>query len=234
MATFLDLQNEVKARVIDLPQVVEQLIPTFLNRALRSAQDRYNWLIMRGTVAKITTLDQSSLGPIPADWKDWREKPYGVDYLGSQWEFSIAVSSASLFTRIGWQDQGRPIFIRQSEPTEDVLGLGEFIVNPIPDGISDYPDGEYRIYIPYWRYLPALVNPGDTNWFTENIPAWLAYTAAQDAFGVDWDEERMTLWAQLAQREWAEKVRTDKLKQLQGVDTLVPVTEGVRGFRISR
>ena len=69
-------------------------------------------------------------------------------------------------------------------------------VYPYPDGASDWPDGNYRIQIPYWGYVPDLKANGDANWFTKDGPGaeYIIAAASMMCFEMDWDEARATFW----------------------------------------
>jgi hypothetical protein len=79
--------------------------------------------------------------------------------------------------------------------SSDLTTLG-IEVYPYPDGASDWPDGNYRIQIPYWAYTPPLVASGDTNWFTRDGPGveYIVAAASMMCFEMDWDEARATFW----------------------------------------
>jgi len=233
MATFAEIRARVERRVIDLPAATAAEVPILINAAIRKVQSKHNWRVMEAELSTVTVLDQRLLAAIPADWKEQRGTPYGVDNLGGNWALSYAANRNAILTRLNTDSDGRPVFLLQAEPT-DINGATNLEVWPLPDGISDYPDGEYRVYIPYWRWLPKLVSEGDSNWFTDNLEEFIVYHAAKDAFGVDWDEERMAVWAQAAAGEYADVLAQDKKSRLAGFDTLVPVWKGARGFEVSR
>jgi hypothetical protein len=99
-----------------------------------------------------------------------------------------------------------------------------FEVYPLPDGLSLYANssaGEYRIRVPYWKFLPALTGSG-TNWFTANAEEWIVFEATSDGFFMDHDEQRGTLWAQRASAKWADVLLADKRLRLSPVTHLVP------------
>ena len=98
-----------------------------------------------------------------------------------------------------------------------------FEVFPLPDGQSLYANGQYRIVVPYWKYLTALSASSDTNWFTANAEQWIVWKTASEAFFLDWDEERATFWAQKAAGARKEVIDLDKKYRLAGVRELVPI-----------
>lgn len=233
MATYSQLQDRVAKNVIDLPEAVAEAIPHLVQQAHRKAQSQHNWVkCMKATVQAVTVYQQRLLIPAPTDFKEWRDKPYAVDRLGGSWELGIADDERAIMTIYGDQDSGRPFFLMLGDP--DIFGTYDMNVWPLPDGISDYPDGEYRLRIPYWRWLPQLAEAGDHDWITDNLPEYITYHATREAFGKDWDEERMVVYTQKAGEEFALARQADKVSALSGVDTLVPVWRGYRAHRVTR
>ncbi len=55
-------------------------------------------------------------------------------------------------------------------------------VYPFPDGSSDWSDGNYRVNIPYWSYIPIPVGERDTNWFLVNGIEFLVAAATSACF----------------------------------------------------
>jgi hypothetical protein len=108
----------------------------------------------------------------------------------------------------------------ESEPND--AGARNWEVYPLPDESADWGDGQYRVYVPYWRFLPDLVADGDTNWFTTHAEEFIVKMAAAEGFFYDWDEERGTLWEAKAGSELRDAVVRDKQELLAGVDTFVP------------
>lgn len=232
MATLADLISRTQRRVIDLPPAVQTEVPQLVHSAYRRAQQQHNFQVMKATLSANTVIDQRLLVAKPDDWKEWRDKPYAIDNLGGSWELGIADDMRAILTVYGNQDDGRPFWLLLSDP--DMFGAQDINVWPLPDGISDYPDGEYRLNIPYWRYLPNLTQSSDHNWITDNLEEYIVYHATREAFGLDWDEERMLVWTQKAQEEYRLAVHADKINQLSGVDTLVPNWRGYRQRRVTR
>ena len=93
---------------------------------------------------------------------------------------------------------------------------------PLPDGLRDYSDGDYRVTVPYWRYLAALSGDSDTNWFTVNAIPWILSRATAEAFALNWDLAREAQWLAKAAVARGIVVNLDKRIWLGGFDTLVP------------
>lgn len=225
MGTFLSIQNRVKVAIIDLPTAVSDAVPGLVNTALKDIQDKANFWIMRATQTYTTVLNTRSLGATPANFKEFRARPYYLRNDGSMRPMVTAPDAGDILLAIGNADKSFPMVIQRSEPTNDA-GASTMNVWPLPDGISDYVGGEYRIVVPYWKYMPALSADGDTNWLTVNAEEYIFKRAVAEGFGMDWDEERMALWLQRAENEFNTIVKADKKARLVGVDTLVPHHRG--------
>lgn len=233
MATFLQLQTRVRRRVIDAPAAVVAEVPDLINEALRTIQDLHSFRVMETLAPVVVSVTGTRvLAPVPSDFKEFRSFPYRIDFGGRQHEFISAPDRNTVQGSYGTADTGAPEVITVSEP--DDLGVRNWEIWPLSDLASDWGDGEYRIYVPYWRYLPPLVADGDTNWFTVNAGRWLIEQAVADAFAVDWDEERMAVWSQRAAGEFKKVVKRDKYAAIAGVDLLVPMWQGANQSRLRR
>lgn len=227
MATFQDLQTRVQRRVIDLPQAVRDEVPDLINQAIRSIQKKHDFKVMEEELTLVTVIGSQTLGNVPELWKSLRDQAYRTEALGRV--FPLSLSNTSRAPREVWatEDEGAPTVLWETSPLS-VEGERQFMVWPIPDGNSDWDDGEYRVTIPYWRYVPHLTLPTSTNWFTNNAEMYIINQATAEAFALDWDEERMAVWAQKAAAEQHEVISTDKKFRLAGVDTMVPHWRGAR------
>lgn len=224
MATFLEIKTDVQNWVIDLPTAVQNSVPGYINKALVKIQNRHDFKVMEGMLTPTTTIGVRQLALLsPTTFKKARGRPFIVREDGTKKRLIWALTEESLLPAFddAIYDEGEPMVIVQGIPTSD---LNDRPVNvfPYPDGNSDYTDGEYRVKIPYWRYLPALSADGDTNWFTINATEYLTYKAIADAFSLNWDMEQMAVWLQKAEVEYKEVVLKDKLARLAEVNTLVP------------
>lgn len=218
--TFGELQQEVFRNVIDLPTAVQQGVPAFINRAAKRVQKRHNFdNFMKAEAPYVTTASTRILGPLPSRFKEFRERPYWIEDLGRARPMEVTKSAGQAAIAFGTApdlDFGFPKVIR---PTEDGADLE---VYPFPDGLSLEPDGEYRVFVPYWRYLPTLEEDEDENWLTLNGSEYLINEATAMAFLVNWDEQRAGVWAGRARQEQAELIRVDKNNAAAYTDTLVP------------
>lgn len=232
MATYGELIDRVQTRVIDLPTAVQDEVPTLINEAITSIQREHNFSVMETLGGPYTTTaDTRVLTSMPENFKDYRGLPYWQEEdTGVQHEVGVAPSRQAMLGYFNTLDEGEPQFLLEGEPND--LNVRNWEVWPLTDQLSDYSDTEYRLYVPYYRYLPALSNLSDTNWFTLNAVEYIVYRAEGEAFGVDWDEERMALWLQRGQTLLAEVIRTDKKRKVSSLQTLVPHWRGQRQNRL--
>lgn len=217
MATFLELKERVKRRLIDLPAAVLTEVPDLVNKGLRELQRRHNFQVMEALQATTTLVStRAMVGVVPTDFKELRDRPFTTDDTGYNRELVIAPSRNALIRNWEADDEGAPTALLRSE------GGTSWDVWPLPDGNSDYTNGEYRISIPYWKYLPKLVADGDTNWFTTEGEWFIVALATAEGFWLDWDEERATVWEQRGASQLAQIILADKHQRLGGMDTFVP------------
>lgn len=228
MATYSELQTRIERRVIDLPSAVTTEIPLLINEALKELQEEHNFKVMEAIGGPYTTtLDTRTLVTIPSTFKEYRGNPYYVENTGYKVALDMATvpNIQSALDAFQTEDDGEPLLLLESSPTD--TGSRSWEVYPLPDGLSDYDDGEYRIYVPYWRYLPDLSADGDTNWFTVNAREYVIARATAEAFALDWDVEHQTEWLQKAAQYKQRVIKLDKRYWVSGVKTLVPHFDGV-------
>lgn len=236
MATFAELKDRVGRLIIDLPSFVQDETPRHINLALREAQLAHNFHVMEEETAVLVTSEgQRVLSTTPTDWKEIRGLPYTIAADGTVNELLWATDRAAVIRDLGTDAGGEasvtvmsgpPAAILRSEPT-DIHGASNLEVWPLPDGFSTYANtsaGEYRIVVPYWKYLPALSANGDYNWFTTHPhgEAFIVWQAVANGFFADWDEERGTLWTQRAAVPLQKLIQEDKRARLASQRTLVP------------
>lgn len=231
MATFGELQTTVTTLVIDPSPNVLALTPAFINSAIRKLQQKHNFKVMEASTTVTTTESQRILGARPADWKESRGKPYYLGDLDGFGEMDYVSQIGQAYAMYGDDpdlDFGVPRVLFEDDTNS------QFLVFPYPDGLSSGPNGEYSVSIPYWRYLPALVNPGDTNWFTENATSWIEYYAASEAFYANQDDRRADTWRSRADREFSDILLTDKRRRLADIGSTIVPHLGARMPHIGR
>lgn len=207
--TFSTLQTRVQTRVIDLPSAVSAEIPTLINDAIHFLCAQHNFKVMEGETNYTTTSSTTShiLGTIPTDWKEPRNQPYYISSVGWTKEMLWQPNRDLVYRRWAPLDPNqigppRDLFLGEASnstvppvpnPDQD-MGFLNVEVYPFSDSQSDYSDGQYRIHVPYWRYLPELSAGSDHNWFTDWCDRFLIDYATADAFALDWDEAREGFW----------------------------------------
>lgn len=235
MGNYIQLQNLVSKMVIDLPTAVQEEIPSLVNEAMRDLQNEHNYKVMEALVsAQQTVADTRTLLAKPANWKEWRDDPYFLDdtdgaKTAMTW-FTSREAALEVFTN---EEEGPPQALLISEPTTEA-GAANIEVWPLSDSASDFDNNEYRIYIPYWKYLAALSADEDTNWLTVNAERAIVEYAVAKAFALDWDAEHEALHTQKAEVFRLKAQKFDKISRIMGVTTLVPHYRGVFSPRIRR
>lgn len=197
-----------------------------MNEAIRALEDQHNFRTME-TLATATTADTVRvLLPVPANWKEPNGRPWRVSSdTGFRQRLQYAPTREAVGGLYSLTDTGAPTHLLRTEPTD--AGVSNFEVWPLSDVNSDYTNGEYRVVVPYWRYLPALSADSDTNWFTTNAQEYIIHVAAGMAFSLDWDENRLALWTQLAKGFEQRAIKRDKMQRIMGgAPTLVPYWRG--------
>lgn len=256
MATFLDLQTRVQRRLIDAPDHVLAEVPDLINEALKSLQDAHDFKVMENqktyrTVANANLLvDSAAPGTIadnvPLDFKSFRKKQLYRDSLGRfipldaftdiqevRLAFGAAVSPdfsnvGSPKALVGGGFGFNVVFPSSGDPLHR-----RFEIWPASDSNSDFPDGEYLIFVLYWYFLADLVADNDTNWFLtqKQTIQYIIRKAVAEGFLLDWDEERAGVWEARATQALNEAKITDKMYRLATFDTIVPY-RGVNAIKV--
>lgn len=227
MASYSDIQTKVQRRVIDLPTAVTAEVPDLVNWALLEIQRQHNFNIMRADVTYTTVAATRDLGDLPTDFKQFRGLPFYTNNDGSTSNMALANSLADVHLSYDDATEGPPSVLMPQAP-ETESGTTPLHVWPLPDDLSDYSDGEYRITVPYWKYLTALSSASQSNWFTNNAEMYLVFRATAEAFDINHDDANFAKYVTKANAEFAKVMRADKLQSLLGVDTLVPRYRGAR------
>ncbi len=219
MATFAELKSEVQSLLIDADTVVQNLTGKWVNRAIRKLEAKHNFKVMEASQSFTTTAFQRRLGSRPGDWKMARGKPYYIESLGEIRKFGWAPSESEALAATGNNvdlDWGRPRLIFDNDLP------GEFDIYPYPDGLSDYDDGEYRVVVPYWKFLGQLISDSDTNWFTTNAEQWIIYQSVAEGFYANEDEARAQTWETRGMREYKDVLWLDKARRMGDVENFIP------------
>lgn len=225
MAQFSALQSRVQTEIIDASTAVTSLIPTWINAAIFWLQAKHNFQVQQAEAPFVTSstpaLGNSQthiIGQIPADWKCKRGLPYYQLFIGEAVQMDWLVEREYVYrkwARADYNQVGPPsdLFIGEAEnaafpptggsPSNNMTGLN-IETYPFPDGSSDWSDGNYRIFVPYYRYLPALVNSTDTSWFTldGNQAEFVVRFSVYRGFLANEDEQRAMVHFKEAFGNW--------------------------------
>lgn len=219
--TYSDLKTRVSRRVIDLPPPVVAEVPDLVNDAIRSMQRKYNFRAMEESASFTTAEGVLLLGTIDR-FKEYRDDgPYLLRKLirGRTLLTTVgAIVDKAVLSDVDLPDE--PEFIVNT--VNKASGVWSFSIAPYPNTFSDWPDGNYRIVVPYYEYSAKLVNDSDTNWFVDNAEDYIIMKATAEAFGLDWDYDSMALWLQRAEEKFKELKKADATNRLSGVNELVP------------
>lgn len=247
--TYSAMQTRVNRRVIDLPAAVQAEVPQLLNVALAKLQERHNFKVMERELAVYTAVNShtilQSVGgsavTIPTapaiNFKEWRGEPWFLRYQdGSPRAVTWAPSREAIWGALSnggaiSSDTGFPMVLLE-EISDDTNARG-ISVYPLPDGNSDYSDGEYRLTLPYYAYVAVLSAAGDHNWFTDQASGeeYLVRWATAEAHALNWDFEKFQILTADAERHYNDLVRADKRYRLGSVHEFVPHWRGVHSTK---
>lgn len=204
--TYIQLRNAVLRNVIDQPARVTGAVADLVNRAIRDLTDGHNFKCMEADQTYTTAAGLRTLGELPANFKEFRinEKPFVREFDGSSYELDLLPSREDALRTYSYDDAddtGAPKALTWATKANDNDAPLELSLWPLSDTGSEWTDapaGEYRIIVPYWRYMDDLTTDGETNWFTNNCPQYIEMYATALGFLVNWDEQRAGQWFTLA------------------------------------
>lgn len=231
MATLADLRGRITEQVYDAPGFVTSgtgVLDRWINEAVKKLQEKRNYRVMAATLEANTTVDTRVLVARPDGWKEARaDRPYVHRMLGDVTWLRWAGGEEDVrkeFTLDEATDRGPPRWLRETPPVDE-LGNVNIEVYPFPDGQSDWtsaPAGEYRVVIPYWRYLTVLSDAGvQENWFTRNAEEYIEFYGQWRAFRASWDQDRnieaRALMRDMERDLWRKNVM-EELKDFRGFE----------------
>lgn len=218
MATFSSLKTKVQNRIIDSPTLITTEVGDLVNSAMADLQEAHSFRVMEALLEATTTASSHTLVAKPGNWKSDRGKPWWLDVRGDKHPMDWAASREEVlvhYAQDSTTDVGDPKALLLGEP-EDEANAQTILVFPYPDGNSEQSDGEYRVKIPYWKYLADLSNDADENWFTQDKHGanYIVFKATAEGFVGIWDEERSAVWETKAAAELRKIIRRDKLSRI--------------------
>lgn len=226
--TFAQVKTEVQSWLLDLPSGAVTRIDGWVNEAIKDAARRYNFRCMEAKIAdQQTALNTRLLVARPADWKESRSLPFYVNQDGSTREIGWGPSESDLHrsyadripqeTSASAVDNGSPRYLLENQLTETTAQID---VYPLPDQLSGWANGNYRITIPYWKFPATLSTDGETNFFTQNNEFYVIFKACALGFAWSRDVENSVLYETKAEIFFQKLKNLDKKTRLGDRTTL--------------
>lgn len=206
---FGEIKAKVRDYLVDLPAETSALVADWVNHALRVAQDRHNFRAMEAQADYVTVAGARKLADKPADWKEFRVLPWLEGPQGDTREIQWASSITDMMQGFGvsaTHDVGAPRALLET-PTE-------IHVYPLPSGTSLWPDGEFRISVPYWRYFPSMTGAADESFFTGALGWFLVFHATAEGMVFNREEERAAVFIGKAEQEFGRCVSMDRKSRI--------------------
>lgn len=218
--TFLNLKERLERWIIDNNAQLTTETAALVNKGHRELQKRHNFRTMEiKTSAEqlVTTNITRTVGVLPDDWKEKRANPYYVDVSGNTIPIEWAPSEEEMVKQFDdntTTDKGTPRFILETNTGFDVF--------PFPDDLSDHGDGNWRIIVPYYKFLDVLSADGDNDFLTNNLEWSLIAHSLAWGFLLNWDEQRAAVWTQLAENEMTRDIKHEKSKKFKRSGIMKP------------
>lgn len=221
MSTYLQIQNDVKGWLRDLPADTLSAIPGLVNDALRELQRWHGWRCMETSATLTTTPASATLGTI-ARFRGVNGAPYRISAVdGARTPMGWLDSLPQLSNIYKTGETGRPRHLYIAAVADDLTATLQ--AWPNTDSGSDWGDGEYRIQVGWLQFLPALTAPDDTNWFTINGTEALRLLTLWRAHALNLDESRAAQYLQMAQTAAGDLRRQERTSR-GGAGTLTYAT----------
>ena len=218
MPTFAELKTRLERWAVDNNTALTTESGDLINKGHRELQDRYNFKTMEATTGVTQTTDVTRLlTALPSDWKERRANPFLTDVNGNTKPIEWAPTEEEMVKQFDDNtvtDKGEPEFVYESATG--------FNVYPFPDTLSDHANGNWRITIPYYKYLTELSADGDNDFLTNNLQWAIHAHALGFAFLLNQDEARATVWIQVAENQMKSDIRQEKKKKFKRSGILRP------------
>lgn len=224
MATLSTLRSDLRtwtathANPAVLPDVV---CDECINAAIGLMQEAHLWRGMETTSVTLTFPAGAESIPLPTDYVA-QKAVYQAD---------AATPIPLAYVEKTLRDQ----FIRTEAPTGGPRDPEYVQIAPVDGASCDlvlYAIWQERLYLypppssidltlllDYWKRLPPLVNPDDTNFFTDRYPHVLRYGALADAYAFLQEDERSAQHRQMFEGMLARVIIDDKTFMLAGGTT---------------
>jgi hypothetical protein len=173
------------------------VIPTFID----FAEAEFNRILrIRQMVARAEAVIDSRFSAVPADFLEAKDLVIVTGNPVTPLEFATQQEIAQL-RNTTITSAGKPRYF-------SVVG-GQFEFLPTPDA-------EYSLEMTYYANITPLANDSDTNWLLTAYPDLYLYTSLMHSAPYLKDDERITIWANLAQKAKSELVESDQSASYAG------------------
>lgn len=229
----LTVYNIVAANIIDANDEVMALVYGYIKRAVHDLEDLRLFRVNREVLTVVTVEDQRKLDDLPSDWNGIRKNPFYVDGTGAKGRMTWLPDTEELDKSYSEDPADK------GPPAEVLVTEDELEVYPLPDGLaatgSVYSDGDYRVHVPYWKYLPDLT-PAQTNYFFNSDSLTLRYIEEKttaEALLFNRDREEWMTWGMKAQGT-LKKIKMEMKYQALPRDINLAPRRSVRASRNQR
>jgi hypothetical protein len=180
------------------------VIPTFIDFA--EAEFNRN-LRVRQMVTRAEAVIDTRFSAVPADFIEAKDLVIVTGNPVTPLQFVTQQEMAQLRST-SITSAGKPLYF-------SVVG-GQFEMCPTPDG-------EYSLEMSYFGQIDALVDDSDTNWLLREYPDIYLYTSLMHSAPYLKDDERITVWAQLASKAKEELLARDTSASFNGSTPVIRV-----------
>src|SRR5262245_58749269 len=165
MGTFATIQDRAVRLVENVFPLPESLLLELLdciNQQQRRACELHAFRATETEGAFVTVAGTHTLAALPADWRSPRGRPYRVTNQGIYRELDWLPSTQDMVRTYDdmTTNTGPPRYVLERAT--------DLAVYPFSNSQSDWPDKQYRVRVPYYRYFADLSAASDTNWLTQN------------------------------------------------------------------
>ena len=180
------------------------VIPTFIDFA--EAEFNRN-LRVRQMVTRAEAVIDTRFSAVPADFIEAKDLVIVTGNPVTPLQFVTQQEMAQLRST-SITSAGKPLYF-------SVVG-GQFEMCPTPDA-------EYSLEMSYFGQIDALVDDTDTNWLLREYPDIYLYTSLMHSAPYLKDDERITVWAQLASKAKEELLARDTSASFNGSTPVIRV-----------
>lgn len=198
--------GELKSAVADFlnRSDLTSVIPTFIDFA--EAEFNRN-LRVRQMVTRAEAVIDTRFSAVPADFIEAKDLVIVTGNPVTPLQFVTQQEMAQL-RNTTITAAGKPKYF-------SVVG-GQFEVAPTPDA-------EYSLEMSYFGQIDALTDDTDTNWLLREYPDIYLYTSLMHSAPYLKDDERITVWAQLAAKGKEELLSRDTSASFNGSTPVIRV-----------